>query len=121
MHRLFQVHWSLITGKGSFSSLPGEPGSVVEVVVGGGGEEGAGDITKQRHKSLKSVLSFSSQGHANLRERLTSLGLPEAGSKARGGLSDGVGAGQDGKSEAEDWEGFLQPAGPFTHQALTLD
>lgn len=58
-------------------SSPGrrkEPGLVVEVVEGG-------DKTKQGHKSLKSVLSVSSQGHADLRERLTSLGLPEPGSK----------------------------------------
>lgn len=58
-------------------SSPGrrkEPGLVVEVVEGG-------DITKQGHKSMKSVLSVSSQGHADLRERLTSLGLPEPGSK----------------------------------------
>lgn len=69
-------------------------------MVGGWG----GDITKQRHESLKSVLSVSSQGHADLRERLTSLGLPETGFKARGTLSDGVGTGQDGTSEAEEWE-----------------
>lgn len=48
-----------------------------------------GDITKQGHESLKSVLSVSSQGHADLSVRLTSLGLPEPGSKARGALSDG--------------------------------
>lgn len=67
------------------------------------------DITKQRHESLKSVLSVRSQGHGNLRERLTSLG-PGTGFKAHGGRSDGVGTGQDGKSEAEERElsGWLQ-------------
>lgn len=68
---------------------------------GGGGGWRGGGRTKQRHESLKSV---SSQGHADLRERLTPLGLPETGSKARGSLSDGVGTGQDGKSQAEEWE-----------------
>lgn len=84
-----------------FSSPPREERTRVG---GGGGGGGAGAITKQRHESLKSVLSFSSQGHANLRERLTSLGLPETASKARGGLGDELATGQDGKRKAEDWE-----------------
>lgn len=103
-------------GSGSFlvSRETKEPGLVVEVVEGG-------DITKQGHKSLKSVLSVSSQGHADLRERLTSLGLPEPGSKARGARSDEGDTGQDGEREEEEWEVSIQAAGSFTHRDLTLD